>query len=173
MLRRCVVLGRLPSIGGVDVGAPVRLPSVLLPSISVKARSTIGSVYDGAPKGLTRPAMGAAGSAEDTAGLRSGRSRLSSARGTLILASGCWVGEGSAARREEKGQEAGRLRTYLVHESRLHFSRAGVAVRFDSIMFHPTLSRRCRRATPRSGHNRPNPRPTGTTMRSPSSVFGL
>ena len=169
-----VELDGLPSIGSVDVGAPARLPSVLLPSISAEARSTVGSEYDDEPKGPTRPAMGAAGSAEDTAELRSGCSRRSSARGTLILASGCWgVGEGLAARREEKGQEAGRLRTYLVHERRLHFSRAGAAVLVDSIMPHPKLSRRSRRAIPRSGANRPNPQPAGTMMRSPSSIFGL
>ena len=137
----CVVLDGLPSIGSVDVGAPARHPSVLLSSISAEACSTVGSEYDYKPKGPRRPAMSTAGSAENTAGLRSGHSRRRSARDTLILASGCWgVGEGLAARREEKGQEAGRLRTYLVHERRLHFSRAGVAVRVDSIMFHSKSS---------------------------------
>ena len=60
----CVGLGALPSIG--DVGAPARLrplPSVapeLAPSISAKARSTVGSEKDDEPKGPTRPAAGRA-----------------------------------------------------------------------------------------------------------------
>ena len=166
-----VLLDGLPSIGSVDVGAPARLPSVLLPSISAEACSAVGSEYDDKPKGSTKPATGATGSAEDTAGLRSGRSRRRSARGTLILASGCWgVGEGPAARREEKGQEASSLRTYLVHVTRDAYIFPATESLSESI---PSCFTRSRRAIPRSGPNRPNPQPAGTTMRTPSSVFGL
>ena len=89
-------------------GAPAQLLSVLLPSISAKARSTVASEYDDAP--------------------HSGRCGCvchSSSRRTLDRASGCWgVGAGSAARREEKGHEACELRTYfeaLVYERHVHF----------------------------------------------------
>ena len=57
------VLGSLPSIG--DVGAPAHLSSVLLPSISAKARSTVASEYDDAP--CSERCGCVCGSAEDTA----------------------------------------------------------------------------------------------------------
>ena len=65
-----VGLGALPMIG--DVGAPARLPTPsvvpeLPPSISARARSTVGSEKEDDPNGPTRPA---AGGAEGSTGLR-------------------------------------------------------------------------------------------------------
>ena len=65
-----VGLGALPTIG--DVGAPARLPGPsvvpeLPPSISARARSTVGSEKEDDPNGPTRPA---AGGAEVSTGLR-------------------------------------------------------------------------------------------------------
>ena len=64
----CVGLGALPRIG--DVGAPARLPRPKLPrvalvpplppSISARARSTVGREKDEEPNGPTRPAGGGA-----------------------------------------------------------------------------------------------------------------
>lgn len=58
-----VGLGALPAIG--DVGAPARLPTPsvvpeLPPSISARARSTVGSEKEDDPNGPTRPAAGGA-----------------------------------------------------------------------------------------------------------------
>ena len=139
-------------------------PNVLLPSISAKARSTVASEYDDAPRSG-----------------RCGSVCRSSSRRTLDRASGCWgVGAGSAAQREEKGQESGGLRTYLgpwsfTRDTYIFTRRSRCPSRFcprttDRVpMPRPTLSCRSRRTIPQSCLSQP----AGTTIRSPSGVFGL
>ena len=114
-------------------------------------------------------------------GLQSARSRRSSSRRTFDRASGYWgVGAGSAARREEKGHEAGGLRTYfealVIYKRYVHFQAPKSLT--ESLL--SSDDRSCSHASPHafasklSRNTTISPQlsqPIGTTMRLPSSVF--